>query len=182
MRTAPALAIIATLALAAACDREQRRLEKPAITPNPIAQADGVADLQPGQAGRGMRPTGAKGGYDEDNAYEVSQGKLVYRWFNCAGCHAQGGGAIGPALMDDKWIYGSEPETIFTTIMEGRTNGMPAFRGRIPEEQAWQLVAYVRSMSGLIGAGAAPSRKEGIAGAPPEDRRKATRPDEKKAK
>ena len=26
---------------------------------------------------------------------------------------------------------------------------MPSFRGRIPDAQVWQLVAYVRSMSGL---------------------------------
>ena len=56
---------------------------------------------------------------------------------------------MGPPLMDDEWIYGSEPENIFATIVEGRPNGMPSFRGRIPDYQVWQLVAYVRSMSGL---------------------------------
>lgn len=65
--------------------------------------------------------------------------------------------------------------------MEGRPNGMPSFRGRIPEGQAWELVAYVRSMSGLV-SGAAPSRSESLLGAPPEDRRKAVPPDEKKPK
>jgi mono/diheme cytochrome c family protein len=27
--------------------------------------------------------------------------------------------------MDDKWLYGSEPENIVASILEGRPNGMP---------------------------------------------------------
>jgi len=45
--------------------------------------------------------------------------------------------------MDDEWIYGFEPVNIFATIVEGRPNGMPSFRNRIPDYQVWQLVAYV---------------------------------------
>ena len=51
--------------------------------------------------------------------------------------------------MDDQWIYGSEPESIYATIVEGRPNGMPSFGARIPDQQVWQLVAYVRSLGGL---------------------------------
>jgi len=163
-----ALLIAALTLLAAGCDREQRQLDKPPIKPDAVAQADSVSDMQPGQPGRGMRPLAAAGGYNEASAYEVAQGKRFYRWFNCSGCHAQGGGAIGPALMDNNWIYGKDPSTIFATIMEGRPNGMPSFRGRIPEEQAWQIVAYVRSMSGLAPSGAAPNRSEELTGPPPE--------------
>jgi cytochrome c oxidase cbb3-type subunit III len=183
MKTATGLWLVAAVAMTAVgCAREERRFDKPAIPSNPIAQADGLATLRPGQPGPGMRSLASSGGYNESSAYEVSQGKLLFRWFNCVGCHAQGGGAMGPALMDDKWIYGRDPESIFTTIIEGRPNGMPSFRGRIPERQVWQLVAYVRSMSGLISSDAAPSRSEGLAGAPPENLREATRPDEKKPK
>lgn len=64
-------------------------------------------------------------------------------------CHFHGGGGIGPPLMDDLWIYGSEPENIFATIVQSRPNGMPSFGGKIPEFQVWQLAAYVRSLSGL---------------------------------
>ena len=42
--------------------------------------------------------------------------------------------------------------------MKGRPNGMPSFRGRIPEDQIWQLVAYVRSLSGLRAASDAAPR------------------------
>jgi cytochrome c oxidase cbb3-type subunit 3 len=166
--------------LATACEREERRFVKPTTAPDPRAQAQAQPDLQPGQRGPGLRVTGSAGGYDESNAYEVSQGRTWYRWYNCAGCHAQGGGSMGPALMDDQWIYGGEPDAIFATIMGGRPNGMPAFRGRIPEAQAWQIVAYVRSMSGLLPQNVAPNRTEGMLGALPESRRDAARPDRKK--
>lgn len=179
---AEVVVVVALALLVGGCDREKRDLEKPRLAPDPVAQADGVAELQPGQRGRGMREIAAAGGYAPSSAYEVSQGKTLYKWFNCAGCHAQGGGAIGPALMDDKWIYGKKPDEIFTTIMEGRPNGMPSFRGRIPEAQVWQLVAYVRSMSGLLPTDVAPNRDEGLSGAPPEANRKAVRPDEEPPK
>jgi cytochrome c oxidase cbb3-type subunit III len=180
MKTHALLALALAAALGTACDRETRRFVKPLTEPNPRAQAEAEVPLQPGEAGRGMRAVAAAGGYDEGNAYEVSQGKRWFRWFNCAGCHAQGGGAMGPPLMDDNWIYGSEPDAIFATIMEGRPNGMPSFRGRIPEAQAWQLVAYVRSLSGLVPTQAAPNRGDSLAGAPPENRRSPARPEEKK--
>ena len=76
------------------------------------------------------------------------------------GCHAHGGGGIGPPLMDRNWIYGSEPGNIFATIMQGRPNGMPSFRNRIPEYQAWEIAAYVRSMAGLLPKGVSPNRTD----------------------
>ena len=172
---ATVLAIIAT-----GCEREARRFDKAPVDSDPRAQADALSDLQPGQPGRGMRALAAAGGYNEHNAYAVSQGKLYYRWFNCIGCHAQGGGAIGPALMDENWIYGKDPDAIFATIMDGRPNGMPSFRGRIPEEQAWQIVAYVRSMSGLVSSDSAPNRSDTLLGGPPENLRDPMRSGEKR--
>ena len=49
--------------------------------------------------------------------------------------------------MDDEWIYGGRLQQIHQTIVEGRPNGMPAWGGRIPDPQIWQIAAYVRSMS-----------------------------------
>ena len=107
----------------------------------------------------------------EGNAYEVAQGKRLYRWFNCNGCHGSGGGGMGPPLMDDQWRYGHEASQIVATLMQGRPNGMPAFAGRITEQQAWQLAAYVRSMSGQLRADVAPSRSDSLSSGPPEARR-----------
>jgi cytochrome c oxidase cbb3-type subunit 3 len=37
---------------------------------------------------------------------------------------------------------------------------MPSFRNRIPQYQAWEIVAYVRSLSGLLPKGVSPSRTD----------------------
>ena len=54
-------------------------------------------------------------------------------------------------------------------ICEGRPNGMPSFRGKIPDAQAWEIAAYVRALSGNVPKDAAPSRREGMAATPPLD-------------
>lgn len=82
-----------------------------------------------------------------DNAQAVMTGKRLYGQFNCVGCHSNGGGGMGPSLMDDAWIYGGRLEQIRQTLVEGRPNGMPTWGGKIPDEQLWELAAYVRSMS-----------------------------------
>ncbi len=82
-----------------------------------------------------------------DNAEAVNTGKRLFSQYNCSGCHSNGGGGMGPALMDDEWIYGDRLEQIHQTLVEGRPNGMPAWGGKIPDEQLWQICAYVRSMS-----------------------------------
>lgn len=104
-----------------------------------------VSALQPGPAVINMS---SEGPYLDD-AYDMSQGKALFSQMNCTGCHSHGGGGIGPPLMDAEWIYGSEPAQIFATIVQGRPNGMPSFRGKLSNSQVWQLVAYVRSLSGL---------------------------------
>jgi cytochrome c oxidase cbb3-type subunit 3 len=68
----------------------------------------------------------------EGNAYAVSQGMTWYRTYNCNGCHAAGGGNMGPALMDAKWRYGADPSSVYATIANGRPNGMPAFGAHVP--------------------------------------------------
>jgi cytochrome c oxidase cbb3-type subunit 3 len=82
-----------------------------------------------------------------NNAAAVITGMKLYKAYNCNGCHSNGGGGMGPSLMDGTWIYGSRLEQIHQTLVEGRPNGMPAWAGKIPDEQMWQIAAYVRSMS-----------------------------------
>ena len=63
--------------------------------------------------------------------------------------------------MDDDWIYGGDAPAIYRDASrDGRPNGMPSFGSRIPEDQIWQLVAYVRSLSGLAPQDAAPNRDD----------------------
>src|ERR1700750_381148 len=47
------------------------------------------------------------------SAYDISEGQRLYNWYNCTGCHSQGGGGIGPPLIKTEWIYGGEPENLF---------------------------------------------------------------------
>jgi cytochrome c oxidase cbb3-type subunit 3 len=82
-----------------------------------------------------------------DNAEAVNTGKRLFSQYNCSGCHSNGGGGMGPSLMDDEWIYGDRLEQIHDTLVEGRPNGMPSWGGKVPDEQLWQIAAYVRSMS-----------------------------------
>jgi cytochrome c oxidase cbb3-type subunit III len=82
-----------------------------------------------------------------NNADAVNSGKHLFQQYNCSGCHSNGGGGMGPDLMDDVWIYGGRLEQIHQTLVEGRPNGMPSWGNKVPDQQLWQLAAYVRSMS-----------------------------------
>jgi cytochrome c oxidase cbb3-type subunit III len=77
----------------------------------------------------------------------MQDGRRLFDWYNCSGCHGgHAGGGMGPSLRDTTWIYGSEDAQIFDSIAEGRANGMPSWGSRIPENQIWELVAYIKSM------------------------------------
>lgn len=148
--------LIALAALLSSCSREDRVLRQPPPA-NDTLNTVQVSGLNPGS--NALPPAPASNMYQE-SAYSVSEGQKLFDQYNCSGCHAHGGGGIGPALMDNNWIYGSEPANIFATIMQGRPNGMPSFRNRIPEYQAWELAAYVRSLSGLLPKGVSPNRPD----------------------
>jgi cytochrome c oxidase cbb3-type subunit 3 len=53
---------------------------------------------------------------------------------------------------------------------------MPAFGEHVPEDQIWQLVAYVRSMSGQLRSDVAGTRSDTLQAAEPESRRKKEEP------
>jgi cytochrome c oxidase cbb3-type subunit III len=138
----PVLAII-PFVLMTGCQRQDQKVHEvasPGRLDRPIAMQ---GDLQPGSPARAAR---AQNPF-EDDAAAIGEGRRLYAWYNCAGCHFNGGGGIGPPLMDDEWVYGGEAENIYDSIYRGRPNGMPAFGGRIPEVQMWKIAAYVRSLN-----------------------------------
>ena len=143
------------LMLFSGCEREDRRF-RPSPSAASILNSVQVSGLHPG--GGPLQSGPALPGYYEESAYSVNEGKRLFNQYNCSGCHANGGGGIGPPLMDPAWIYGGEPGNIFATIMQGRPNGMPSFRNRIPEYQAWEIASYVRSLSGQLPSDVAPAR------------------------
>ena len=167
------VALVLLLALlASGCEREARRFDVQAKNQTPSEDSPRTSSNQPGMALQGNVRAALRNESPYDgNAYAVNQGKRLYRWYNCNGCHSMGGGGIGPPLMDDKWRYGGEPAAIFESIMRGRPQGMPSFGGHIPEDQAWQIVAYVRSMSGQLRKDVAPSRGDSLYPGNPENAR-----------
>ena len=66
----------------------------------------------------------------------------------CLDCHgAEGSGAMGPSFQDGRWHFGGSAGEVFESIYQGRPDGMPAWGGRITDDQIWMLTAYVRSLS-----------------------------------
>jgi cytochrome c oxidase cbb3-type subunit 3 len=163
------LAIAAAVSLLAACKREIRDIRPdPAGTETPLTNA--MVELSAG-GGAPVRTRKQKGEDYPKNAYQLAQGKTLFKQMNCSGCHSNGGGGMGPALIDDEWIYGSSIENIVATIREGRPNGMPSYRGKVTDDQIWQIAAYVLSMGGKVPSAAAPSRDDSMSNLPGESRR-----------
>ena len=93
----------------------------------------------------------------------IAAGKRAYD-ANCAACHgnlAQGAVKAGmtisiieeqrgkqpPDLTDDQWDHGSSDGDIFTVIKRGLPPTMMAgFDGRIPDEDIWNIVNYLRTL------------------------------------
>jgi len=152
------VAVLLLTALLAACEREDRPLRSSPVLSGGREEI-ALSTNSPGPGAPTEYKSGTRGEY-EKNAFHVSQGKKLYTWYNCGGCHANGGGGSGPALMDDVWIYGSAIENIAASIREGRPNGMPTFRGKIPEDQIWQIAAYARALGGVVPSDVASSRHD----------------------
>ena len=156
--------ICALLALAfSGCKREARDFQRPMAESAPAHDVQ-LSELHPGTS----TPAPTFPNPYEENAYSVSEGKRLFGAYNCSGCHANGGGGIGPPLIDADWVYGAEPGQVYDTIVKGRPNGMPSFSGKIPEYQVWELVAYVRSLSGQLPSDVANSRSDHMQGKKPE--------------
>jgi cytochrome c oxidase cbb3-type subunit 3 len=141
-----------------ACQREKREVRPAPSLLAVYGSAARQSDLQPG----GVQSAPVVNNPYSGNAYAISEGQRLFGWYNCTGCHANGGGAIGPPLIKQTWIYGGEPANIFDTLIKGRPNGMPAWGGRIPEYQLWQIVAYVRSLNNLEPKSATSARSDMI--------------------
>jgi cytochrome c553 len=88
-----------------------------------------------------------KNPYEHDTK-AVATGAQLFVAYNCIDCHgADGSGAMGPSFADGRWHFGGAAAEIFESIYEGRPDGMPAWGGRISNDQIWMLTAYVRSLA-----------------------------------
>jgi mono/diheme cytochrome c family protein len=106
-------------------------------------------------------------GFGAGNPYSgkaeaISQGKNLFSSKSCSGCHgAGGGGGMGPPVINDTWIYGSDDATLFDLIKLGsvdyRAKGherkgkeavvgdMPAMGGVATDDEIWKMIAFMRS-------------------------------------
>ncbi len=83
----------------------------------------------------------------ENDAQKIAEGGRLFVSYNCMDCHgAEGSGAMGPSLQDGRWHFGGTAGDVFQSIYEGRPDGMPAWGGRIADDQIWRLDAYVRTL------------------------------------
>ncbi len=102
----------------------------------PVGPAPGFARIPPEQ----------KNPYAQ-NPFALAEGRKLFQWYNCDGCHGgHAGGGMGPSLRDSVWLYGYSDSQIFNSIAEGRGRGMPAWGLKIPDQQIWELTAYVKSL------------------------------------
>ncbi len=85
---------------------------------------------------------------------DLSAGKTVFN-ANCVACHmADGGGGIGPNLVDNHWILGGDIKSIFKTISEGGRSGkgMIAWKTQLKPVEMAQVASYIISLKGTTPA------------------------------
>jgi cytochrome c oxidase cbb3-type subunit 3 len=84
----------------------------------------------------------------DDPAVRKMGGRLFGTY--CAQCHgAKAQGSYGfPNLIDDDWLYGSDPEAIKTTLIAGRQGAMPAWIDVLRDEGIAETTAYLLSLNG----------------------------------
>ncbi|WP_394060456.1 cytochrome-c oxidase, cbb3-type subunit III [Alcaligenes sp. WGS1538] len=80
----------------------------------------------------------------------IVPGKRVFdsTCFACHGADGKGNVLLGaPDLTDDYWLYGSSEATIVQTVLQGRSNQMPAQKGTLTPEQIRLLAGWVWGLS-----------------------------------
>lgn len=95
-----------------------------------------------------------------ENPIEATRESLVagrQRYvFLCRQCHGNRGagdgdmshaGGIPSDFTDDVWTYGASDGEIFTVIKEGVTADMQGYGNQLRDEDIWNLVNYIKSLS-----------------------------------
>lgn len=94
------------------------------------------------------------------DAARAALGKPKFTAAGCIACHGadgKGNPALGaPNLTDKTWLYGGGIATITETIVNGRSNQMPAFGEMLGKGKVHLLAAYVWGLSNRPGAAGAP--------------------------
>jgi cytochrome c oxidase cbb3-type subunit 3 len=87
----------------------------------------------------------------EHDATLATAGATVFA-DNCAACHMEDGSGDrsqgAPALNDAIWLYGGDRETLHDTIYNARFGVMPAWEGRLSEDEIRAVAVWVHSQGG----------------------------------
>ena len=93
---------------------------------------------------------GMKNPFPWTDSAALESGKASYKQ-QCLGCHGISGdnlAAFDFSKADFAQGLEAEPDYYFWIISEGRMDkGMPAFKSSLSEQQHWQLLTYLRSLS-----------------------------------
>jgi mono/diheme cytochrome c family protein len=89
------------------------------------------------------------------NKASITAGGAAFMKY-CAFCHnadGKGNGPLAPKdsnppdLTDAKWVHGSTDSEIFATISNGVPDTkMVCFKGKMPDQDLWHIVNYLRSL------------------------------------
>jgi cytochrome c(L) len=81
------------------------------------------------------------------NATAIAEGKELYKKMNCYGCHGmQGGGGMGPSLIDEAWKTGDGSDHNLLDQIRNGKGQMPPYKTMVNDDQAWKLIAFIRSL------------------------------------
>lgn len=83
------------------------------------------------------------------DATSLESGKKIFITA-CAACHAaDGGGTVGPNLVDDYWLHGGSLSDIFKSIKYGwPEKGMKSWKDDYSPAQIAQISSYIKSLKG----------------------------------
>ena len=83
------------------------------------------------------------------NDEAVETGRRLFLNY-CATCHGSDARGITgfPNLADDDWLYGGDPASIKTSILDGRQGMMPGWQSSLGDEGVKQVTEYVMKISG----------------------------------
>jgi cytochrome c oxidase cbb3-type subunit 3 len=87
----------------------------------------------------------------KDKSIELKKADQVFQ-ANCASCHgtnAKGNTIVGaPNLTDAIWLYGSDYETVYDVIYNGRGGLMPYWKGKLSDSEIRSVAVYVHQLGG----------------------------------
>lgn len=84
-----------------------------------------------------------------ENARAIESGRVMFRMY-CAECHGlrATGGRSGPDLTRGTFAGGDTDADLYRVVSDGVPGAeMPAFAGRLDEDDRWRVISYVRSLT-----------------------------------